>query len=276
MIAVSNKKYYAFSKVNKSIYDYITENYANISFLSIQELSVKIGVSPASITRFAKEMGFSGYPAMQKEIQNDLKQDILPMKEIKVSIGEASDDGAVLLKTINQNIKGLQTVYNDKLRVHFSTAVDILLQAEKIYIFGMRSSYSMAYYSSFMLSQFMGNVELLESGRESLYDRLHYTSCKDVLMVVGFSRYTKLTTKVTQHFHNRQSPIIAVTDSLSSPLAAYADASLIVPNNNAYSFSSAITVLNALIIAVGGRDKEGTLEEMKQREALVLENDIYM
>jgi DNA-binding MurR/RpiR family transcriptional regulator len=248
----------------------------SISFLSIHELSRQIGVSPASISRFAKAMGFSGYPSLQKEIQHDIKEDILPMKGIKTSIGEALNDSDVLLKTIGQNIEGLKTLYNDKLADHFSKAIEIIRGAEKIYVMGMRSSYAMAYYAFFMLSQFMDNVVLLDSDGGRIFDRVFYSSSGDALIAVGFRRYTKLTVQIARHFHSQRSPIIAVTDSLASPLASYAQSSLIVPNNNSYSFSSAITVLNALIVGVGGREKETTLQKMERREELILRNDVYL
>lgn len=276
MKRISHEQYMSLSKTNRTIYDYILENYPEVSFLTIHELSNKIGVSAASLTRFAKAMGFSGYISLVKEIQNDVKDEIRPMKGIKISIGLAKNDKDLLQTTINQNIKDLESVYNDGLAVNFTKAIEIIRSSRHIYVLGMRSSYSMAYYFFFMLSQFMDNVFLVDTGEGSVYDIISRASKEDAVFSIGFRRYTKSTVQITQYFHSLQSQVITLTDSTMSPLVSYASSSLIVPNNSAYSFSPAITVLNALVVGIGARDKEATLEKMRQREEIVLANEIYL
>jgi DNA-binding MurR/RpiR family transcriptional regulator len=125
-----------------------------------------------------------------------------------------------------------------------------------------------------MLSQFMDNIVLLESYGE-LFDRIFFSSAEDVLVAIGFKRYTRLTIQVARHFHGQNSPIVAVTDAISSPLAPYAKSTLIAPNDDTYSFTSAITVLNALVVGVGARNKEHVLKTMAERESLLFLNKIY-
>jgi DNA-binding MurR/RpiR family transcriptional regulator len=274
MIRVSKEVYDSLPKTHKTIYDFLEENYANASFLSIQELSKEIGVSSASVTRFAKAVGFSGYPALQKEVQKSIKEEFLPMKNVKSSIQSAEEDDSILQKTIRQNADNLEALYNKRLTENFSAAVEILSRARKIFIIGMRSSFCVAYYLSFMLSQFMDNIVLLESYGE-LFDKIFFSSAEDVLVAISFKRYTRLTIQVARHFHSQNSPIIAVTDAISSPLAPYAKSTLIAPNDDTYSFVSAITVLNALVVGVGARNKERVLKTMSDRESLLFLNKIY-
>jgi DNA-binding MurR/RpiR family transcriptional regulator len=244
--------------------------------LSIQELSKRIGVSSASITRFAKAVGFSGYPALQKEIRKDVMENFLPMKNIKISIGEGGADGSILRRTIEQNAEALGVLYNEKLAENFSAATEIILNSRNVFVVGLRSSYCVAYYLSFMLSQFMDNVRLLDSDGSRIFDRAFFSSKDDSLVAISFERYTRLTAQVAKHFFGQGVPVITVTDAMSSPLAPYAKSCLIVPNNGTYSFTSAITVLNALVVAVGARNKDSTLQTMNSREKLVLDNGIYI
>lgn len=272
-----DEKYEFFSKTFKIISDYIKQNYSSISFLSIQELSEKVGVSPASITRFSQEIGFSGYPAFQKEIQMWLQKEIIPMKEIKNSIAECENEENILKRTIDQNIETLSKIYSSNLNESFNKAIELIHKARRVYIVGMRSSYSVAYYLYFMLSQFMDNVILLETGKGDIFDRISYSKKEDVLVAISFSKYTKLTYQVVQYFSNNGSPIISVTDSFSSPIAIKSDAVLIAPNSSTtYSFVSAMSILNALIIGIGKKDKQRTLEKMKEKEKVAIDNDIYL
>lgn len=270
-------KYNTLSKTFKIISDYIRQNYTIISFLSIKELSEKIGVSPASITRFSQELGFSGYPAFQKEIQTILQKEISPMREIKNSISEHSNDEDLLKKTINTNIENLEKTYSDSLDESFKKAIGLIKNARNVYITGMRSSFSVAYYLYFMLGQFMDNVILLSAGTQDIFDRISYINSNDVLVAVSFSKYTKLTSQVVQHFKKQNCSIIAVTDSHASPVAINANALLIAKNSSTtYSFVSAMTILNALIIGIGKLDREKTLKVLKEKERISIENDIYI
>ncbi|MDR1376855.1 MAG: MurR/RpiR family transcriptional regulator, partial [Synergistaceae bacterium] len=134
MIRVSKEVYDSLPKTHRTIYDFLEENYANVSFLSIQELSKEIGVSSASVTRFAKAVGFSGYPALQKEVQKSVKEEFLPMKNVKTSIQSAEEDDAILQKTIRQNADNLEALYDKKLTENFSTAIDIISHARRVFI----------------------------------------------------------------------------------------------------------------------------------------------
>lgn len=270
-------KYDSFSKTNKLIASYVKQNYKIISFLSINELKEKTGVSTASITRFAQELGFNGYPDFQREVQKLLQKEITPMKEMKNFITSSRENENILKLTIDLNIKTLEATYNDELYESFKKAVDIINNAEKIYILGLRSSFSVGYYLSFMLRQFMSNIELLTAGTDDIYDRLSYVKKNDILITISFSKYTKLTSRITNYFKQKGNKIIAVTDSYSSPVAILGDTTLIAKSSSTtYSFVSAMTILNALIVAIGKQNTENTMKILKEKERILSDNDIYI
>lgn len=270
-------KYDSLSKTFKIIADFVKENYTVLSFLSVKELTEKTGVSAASITRFAQEIGFSGYPAFQKEIQKVVKKEIVPMREFKHFISSPNDYDNVLQKTIDLNINTLKTTYSDELYESFQKAIDIVTKSRKVYIIGSRSSFAVAYYLNFMLRGFMENVELLSAGTEDISTKLSYIKKEDVLITISFSHYTKFTSKITEYFKNNGSKIIAITDSYSSPVAIKADTTLIAKNStDTYSFVSAMTILNALVVKLGKVNKNETLKKLKEQEKIAFETGIYI
>lgn len=275
IFVVIDSKYNSLSKTFKLIADYVKESYSLIPFLSIQELKEEIGVSTASITRFSQEIGFSGYPAFQKEIKEMVHSEITPMKQVRSFISSDENEN-ILLRTIELNIKTLESTYTENLNKSFEEAVEIIKGARKIYIVGARSSYAVAYYLSFMLGQFMENIEIITAGTVDTFDRLSYLKEDDILISISFSQYTKFTKQVTEYFHKRGNKVIAVTDSYSSPIAIKANTTLLTKSSSTtYSFVSAMTVLNALIIQIGKLDKNKTLEIMKEKQRIAIENDIY-
>ncbi|MBC2396349.1 DNA-binding MurR/RpiR family transcriptional regulator [Clostridium tetanomorphum] len=274
---IIEEKYSSFTKTFKLISDYIKKNYSNIVFLSIQELAESMGVSTSSITRYCKELGYEGYSEFQKAIQLLVQKDITPMREIKKSITDLRDEEDILKKTIELNIVGLQNMYSENLKIAFQKAVELVSQGKRIYIVGTRSTFTVAYYLDFMLSRFMDNIILLSPGQMDVYDRIYDIDEKDVLISISFSRYTKFTAEVTDFFKDKGCQIIAVTDSHSSPVAVKGNCVLILQNSSStYSYAAAMTALNALVTAVGAKNKEKTLIKMNEKEKNCFENGIYV
>lgn len=276
IFSLLESKYSNLSKTFKLIADYIKENYSTIPFLSIKELKDRIGVSSASITRFSQELGFSGYPAFQKAVQKVVEKEIAHMREVKSSISD-SDEKDILKNTIDLNIEILKSTYSDDLYDSFNTAIELIENCKKVYILGLRSSYTVAYYLYYMLGQFMENIELLSVGTGDVFNKLAYINKEDILIAINFAQCTKNTSKITQYFKKNGNKIIAITDSYSSPVAIRADAVLFARNSpNTYSFVSAMTILNALIIKLGKINKDKTLNMLKQQEIIAIENDVYV
>lgn len=272
-----DSKYNSLSKTFKIIAKFVKKNYTLISFLSIKELTEKIGVSSASITRFSQELGFSGYPAFQKEIQKIVEKEIIPMRAFKHFISSSNDYDNVLKKTIDLNINTLQNTYSHELYQSFQKAINLIIESDKVYIIGSRSSFAVAYYLNFMLKGFMENIELLSAGTEDISTKLAYIKKDDVLITISFSHYTKFTSKITEYFKDNGSKVIAITDSYSSPIAIRADTIMIAKNStDTYSFASAMAILNALVVQLGKINKDETLRKLKAQERIAFKTGIYI
>lgn len=271
-----DQHYELFSKTQRIICDYIRENYLDLPYLSIAALSEKIGVSVGSITGFCKVLGFDGFTAFQKELQKIAQQELFSMREIKNSIAEASSNEGVLKEIIDSNILNLQRTQTDHLDQAFEESVDILCNAKRIYVIGLRSAYAVAHYFYFTLRDFKDNITLLSLAEGDVYDRIMHITPNDVLVTIGFDKYTKATCDVTRFFQERGCKIIALTDKLSSPLASLASTVLIAHNcSTTFSFVSAMTILNALVVGIGRRNQKRTLREMDAKQALLKSCNVH-
>ncbi len=280
ILQLINTKYDSLTKKFKLVADFIRSNYTVVPFLTINELGARIGVSNATITRFSQEMGFEGYSALQKKIQGIVEEEILFMREVKYSItskGIDDDEKNTLQRMIDLNTATLQQTYSEKLQQGFKDAVELIAGSRKIYILGSRSSFTPAYYLYYMLGQFMGDVELISMGTGDAYNRLAFIKDDDLLIAFNFAQCTKFTATVTEHFRERGNKIIAVTDSYSSPIAKKAHVVLIAKNSPAtYSFVSAMTILNAIVVELGILNERETLEQLKLQQRIALEKDVYV
>lgn len=269
------EQYHSFSKAQKKLADFIRENLYSVPFDSIVEVSRKSGVSTASITRFSKELGFGGYIEFQKAMGELVRQDLMPFQEIKTAIHGAGDH--LLHGVIEQNIQVLQTLYTPELENNFSSAVKQICGAKHVYIAAKRSSHSVGYYLWFMLKNIMQNVTLLGSEEENLTHQLCYVEKEDCLLSISFARYTRQTYENTQFFHQKGCPVIAITDSHAAPVARLCDSLLIARTTaDAYSFVGAMTLANALVTAVGQKNREKSLEILACQDKIADDYQIYL
>ena len=154
--------------------------------------------------------------------------------------------------------------------------MDVLRSARTIYITGHRSSYAAAYYLAFMLQQMLPNVRLLETTSSNLPTALCDVGPEDALVVVSYARYTSATYAIVSHFHRLGCEIVALTDSMTSPIAIKATEVLIAPNGENFSPVGAITLCNCFITSLGRLDAKCTLERMERQGEIALANHIYL
>lgn len=262
------------SRTFKSIADYVMTNYKMVSFLSVQKLSQEIGVSTASIVRFCQKLGYSGYVDFQHDAQTLVHGETPPMLEFRSAVSDVEEDP--LKEMFRLNIEILKKTYTDILANEFRKAVNAVHGARKVYIIGMRSTYTVAFYTSYMLSQFMNNIELVTAGSNDIFDRLSYADATDLALVCSFSKYSRLTIEALEFLREKGVFIVGITDSQSSPVATRSDIMLLAKTSSkSYSFVSAMTVANALAVAVGKKDKEKTLQRLKEKEVTNIKNDVY-
>lgn len=276
VLDIIDEQYKEFSKTNKIISNYIKSNFMNASFLTIRELSESMGVSTASISRFVNKLGFNGYQDFQKEIQNMVKIEVQPHREIKNSILVRNKEH-ILHDLIDQNIKNLQDINSDELYEEFDKAVEMIRWDRKVYILGLRSSYTLAHHLYYMLSKYKPNIELIELGAGNTFDNLAFIEDDDMLISICFSKYSRNTIEITEYFNRMGNSIIAITDSYYSPTSKLGDVSLIVQNRHTtFSFVSGMTIINALAVAVGQKYNDKSMERIKYNEAVLKENSVYV
>lgn len=279
MVTQIRTQYGSFTKSYQKLADFILENLNEVAFFSINELSQKAGISPATITRFTRRLGFQGYPDFQRSVY-EYQKELAPFGQLKSLIrreGVAKENSPDLLQwTIQNNIHLLEALYNSRLHEAFYRATEILQQARIIYIAGMRSSYATAYYLGFMLQQMRDNVRLLPTSVCDFPTVLSDVRAEDCLVVVSYAKYTRSSYDLVSHFHRVGCKIVAITDSLTSPIARKATEVLIAPNGGNFSPVGAISLCNCFITSLGQLNTQQSLERMERQDQIALEHQVYL
>jgi DNA-binding MurR/RpiR family transcriptional regulator len=259
-----------FSKGQKRIAGYILENYDKAAFMTASRLGQITQVSESTVVRFAAQLGYDGYHAMQRDLQEIIRGKLTSIQRIQASrdqIGGAD----VLGEVMQRDMHSIHAAVAEIDRRKFDSVVEKLLQAKHIYLLGVRSSAFLAGYLNFYFHLIFGNVTLVQSSAAGeIYEQLVHIGPGDVLVGISFPRYSKMGVNAVQFARDHGADVIGITDSKLSPIYQIAGVSLLVRSDMISfvdSMAAPLSLLNALIVAVGRHKKEElsrTLSDMEQ------------
>lgn len=260
----------SFSKGQKRIAAFILDNYDRAAFMTAAKLGETVSVSESTVVRFAAQLGYDGYPDMQKALQELIRGRLTSIQRIQVSRDQMTGSD-ILGSVMQRDMNGIHDVIERLDRVEFDRVVDKLLHAKHIYILGVRSSSFLAGYLNFYLHLIFKNVTLVQSSAAGeIYEQLVHIGPGDVLVSISFPRYSKMAIHAVEFARCRGGDVVAVTDSPMSPMYKMASASLLASSDMISFVDSMVapmSLLNALILAVGQQRRDelsATLAEMEQ------------
>jgi len=266
------------SKGQKIIAKYILEHYDKAAFMTANKLGVTIGVSESTVVRFAVVLGFKGYPKLQKCLQELIKAKLTLSQKMELSDEHITQEN-VLESVLKADIENIKITLEKINHQTFENIVNSLFKARKIYIIGLRQSAALSGFLAFYLNIILDNVKLVEYGVSDIFEQMLNIDEQDILIGIGFPRYTTRTIEAISFAKSKNANIVVITDSLLSPLAEKADYTLIAQNNITSFVDSLVTplsIINALIIAVGLREKEKISSTFSILEKIWEEYKVYV
>ncbi|MCB2293515.1 MurR/RpiR family transcriptional regulator [Clostridium algoriphilum] len=271
-------KFPRLSKGQKLIAEYILKHYDKAAFMTAAKLAISVGVSESTVVRFADELGFSGYPKLQKSLQELIRNKLTTVQRIELSNDYMTQENALksVLKADMENIKATLEKINYQT---FEDIVNSLFKARKIYIIGLRDSAALAEFLAFYLNLILDNVKVVAYGVSDIFEQMLNVDEQDIVIGIGFPRYTTRTIEALAFARSKNAKIVVITDSLLSPLATNADYTLIAQSNMTSfvdSLVAPLSVINALIIAVGLREKEKITSTFSTLENIWEKYKVYL
>ena len=245
-----------FSKGQKRIAFYILENYDKAAFMTASKLGQLAEVSESTVVRFASELGYDGYPSMQRALQEMIRSRLTSTQRIRAAGGllERQD---LLSAVIQSDIDKLRQMSGGADQREFDRVVDQLLDCRHIYILGVRSSSFVAGYLNFYMHLLTENVTLVQSNAAGeIFEQLLRIGPEDVMLAISFPRYSKVTLNTVKFAQDRGATIVAITDNKLSPLYQMSDEALLAPCEMISfvdSMVAPLSLVNALLIAIGRR-----------------------
>ena len=268
----------SFSKGQKQIARFILEHYDKAAFMTASRLGVTVGVSESTVVRFATELGYDGYPHLQRALQEMIRNKLTSVQRMEVA-GDRMGGRDVLQTVLHADTDMIRVTLDEIDRDAFQGAVDALMGAKRIYILGVRSSSALASFLGFYFNLLFENVTLVHTNSVSeIFEQVFCIGPGDVLFGISFPRYSKRTLSAMKYARDRGARVIALTDSQLSPLARVADHVLLARSDMASfvdSLVAPLSVINALIVAVGMSRRDEIEQTFNKLERIWEEYDVY-
>lgn len=278
LIAMIEEGMPGFSKGQKRIANYILNHYDKAAYMTASKMGQLVGVSESTVVRFAIELGFEGYPDMQKSLQELIRMKLTSVQRVEVTnslIGE----GDVLEKILLSDAEKIRRTLEEVDREAFEAAVDKIVAADKIYIIGVRSSSSLAGFLNFNFRMIFDNVKFVQttSGSE-MFEQIMSIGPNDVMIAISFPRYSKRIVNAVEYAHNAGADVISLTDSHQSPIAGVAD-QLLLARSDLVSFVDSLvaplSIINAIIVAVSRKKMDDIRVRFDKLEKIWDEYEVY-
>ena len=268
----------SFSKGQRRIASFIEEHYDTAAFMTAAKLGEVVGVSESTVVRFATTLGYDGYPYLQKAMQEMIRDKLTSIQRIEVTTGRIGG-GDVVESVLNQDIDKIKRTIEEVSREDFNKAVDAIIKAENIYIFGVKSASFIANFFGYYLDLIFGNVKMLNStSKTATYEKLFRISERDVMIGISFPRYSTMAVDAMSFARDRGADVIAITDSMISPLVASADSVLLARSDIASvvdTLVAPLSLINALLVAIVIRRKDEIIRTFSDLEQVWKEQNLY-
>lgn len=266
------------SKGKKKIAETILSDYDKVAYMTAAKLSEMVGVSESTVVRFAIDLGYDGYPEFQHAVQELVRAKLTPNQRIRIAeerLGGANPIENVMMSDAEKIKYTMHSID----RAAFAAAVDAIVSAENVYVFGVRSSAFLAGFFNFNLGMIQDNVRLVQPTSSSeVFEQILGIGKRDVLIAISFPRYSAKIVNALKYARSRDAMVIALTDSVQSPLAEHANCLLTAQSDMASfvdSLVAPLSIIDALLVAVTQRRGDEVRERFDRLEHVWDEYDVY-
>ena len=267
-----------FSKGQKRIARYITESYDKAAFMTANKLGKTAGVSESTVVRFAVDLGFDGYPSMQKAMQEMVLNRLTSVQRIEVASDRFTDQDVVSM-VLHSDMEKLRQTGEILDRKEFQAAVEAILGAKRVYILGVRSTEALTKFLGYYLNYMFNNVHVISGvSTAEMFEKIVGVTPEDVVIAFSFPRYSAATTKGATYCRSAGATVIGVTDSRLSPLGAICDHVLLAKSDMVSlvdSLVAPLSVVNALIVAIAAKREKELSQTFANLERIWDEYEVY-
>ena len=265
------------SKSHRRIAEYILQHYDKAVFMTAAKLGEMVNVSESTVVRFAVALGYEGYPELQQALQELVRHRLTATQRFEMSSDISQEE--VLSTVLKADMQNIRSTIDGIDNAAFLRAVQVISGARRIYILGLRSAAPLAQFAGYYLHYIFDDVRVVAAGSTDVFEAISRIEASDVLLGISFPRYSSRTIEAMSFARSRHAQVIGLTDGPMSPLHEVADICLSMRTDMASfvdSMDAPMSVINALIVALGIQNREALNARFKQLEEVWDAYSVYM
>ena len=265
------------SKGHRRIAEYIMQHYDKAVFMTASSLGKRVGVSESTVVRFAAALGYEGYPQLQRALQELVRHRLTAVQRFEMTSDMTQSQ--VLQTVLKADMQNIRSTIEEIDAAKFDNAVNRIVAARSIYVLGVRSAAPLAQFLGYYLHFVFNNVHIASSDGIDVFERISRVNQDDVLIGVSFPRYSTRTLDAMAYALSRGAQVIGITDGPMSPLVELSTECLTARTDMASfvdSLAAPLSLINALIVAVGLRRRDELAEHFAQLEEIWRRNHTYL
>lgn len=268
---IVSDRYSLLTKSEKRIADYIRKNQDESAFLSAAEVAERLGLSEATLVRFARTLDFSSYPAMREVLQETFRRRVTHSARLRGRLDDLREAGDIFERLVVSEIDYLTLALESVERDSFAQAAKMLEAKDRIFVFGVGPSAALVDYMSLRLRRFGRQVvPLTTAGREFL-EPLLLMNEQDLLIVICFFDVSPALQLLLNYANEIHCPVIMITDTLGSIVGGKADVVLAArrgPMGEFHSLVVPMTIINTLLLTLANEDREKVIANLDRLDQL--------
>lgn len=246
--------------------------------MTANKLAQMVGVSESTVVRFAVDLGFDGFPSMQKTMQEMVLNRLTSVQRIEVA-NDRMKDQDVISTVFHSDMEKLRQTEETVSREEFGDAVAAILKAKRVYIIGVRSVAPLASFLGYYLNYMFNNVHVISGVSEGeMFEKIVGVNSNDAVIAFSFPRYSASTTKGARYCCSAGATVIGITDSKLSPLGQCCDHVLVAKSDMVSlvdSLVAPLSMINALIVAIAAKKEKEIARTFESLERIWDEYNVY-
>jgi len=263
LLQLITDEYDALPRQLKRIASYISQQSDRIMVDRISDIARECEVHPSAIVRFSQRFGFSGFSEMQALFRSAYTHKASPVQNYQQRIrsmianqSQQASAGDLARECIDATRSGIERLGRELDDAAFEKAVDLIVNADNIYVVGVRRSFAVADYLVYNLQHTQKRIHLVSGLGGSYREQMRSVRANDLVIAISFVPYAKETQHCLRFARQQQANTLILTDSHLSPLAKLADSVLLINEGSALAFrslSATLCLCQALFVAVAYR-----------------------
>lgn len=267
-----NEKYNDMTHAQKTVANYVGDHPDDIAFCTLETLAAKINVSTTTVIRFARAMGYSGFSDMQDEVKREMQIKSTLPERLDNLVSSRGGEDLTLQSCFAADMDNLHQTLNGLDPQELKKAVDMISGANRIYILGMRSSFSLAHYLTSRLGEIKRNVSFVQSTGMIYPEEVVSAGEGDVCIAYVFPRYSKTALNILAWMRSYGVKVILFTSMNDLPIKSYGDVCFNCAINSIScknSLTAPMCLTNYIVAELANQNYEEAHEVLSRTEELL-------